>query len=328
MSLPDPIYLGKILLLQSTLHIIPENQIPAFVSRGLSSLPGLKSLSILLQKNYYAENKDVLLMEEDCRKLLYKTLEQKSPGSTENNSHIHRFEEKNQVKCLKIETSKELYGLLFLQITEKKVFQDYIPYVENTSNLIALVIENNLQKKMLTDKKAQLEKTVRERTIQLESTVNHLHSEIAERKKKEESLKTSEQRFLTVLDSIDATVYVADMDTYEILFMNQHMIERFGQDMTGKVCWSVFRAEAGPCMHCTNDRLIDENGNPTGVHVWDDKNPVTGKWYINYDRAIEWMDGRLVRLQIATDVTEFKHMEEKLRQTQKMEHHKVYSRRV
>ncbi len=49
------------------------------------------------------------------------------------------------------------------------------------------------------------------------------------------------------------------------------------------------------------------------------QNPVTGKWYINYDRVIEWTDGRLVKLQIATDITEMKHMEEQLRQMQKME---------
>nr|WP_320189891.1 response regulator [uncultured Desulfobacter sp.] len=43
------------------------------------------------------------------------------------------------------------------------------------------------------------------------------------------------------------------------------------------------------------------------------------KWYVNHDRAIEWTDGRLVRLQIATDITELKEMEKKYQQSQKME---------
>lgn len=52
--------------------------------------------------------------------------------------------------------------------------------------------------------------------------------DITERKKNREALRISHERFLTVLDSIDATIYVADMDTHEILFMNKNMVESFG----------------------------------------------------------------------------------------------------
>ncbi len=150
--------------------------------------------------------------------------------------------------------------------------------------------------------------------------------DLTERKKVENALRESHNRFLTVLDGIDATIYAADMETHEVLFMNKHMIESFGRDMTGDVCWDVFRGESGPCSHCSNDRLVDEKGEPTGVYVWHDRNPITGKWYINYDRAIKWIDGRLVRIQIATDITKLKELEEEklqfeeqLRQAQKME---------
>ncbi|ACN14613.1 two component protein (response regulator/sensory box histidine kinase) [Desulforapulum autotrophicum HRM2] len=143
--------------------------------------------------------------------------------------------------------------------------------------------------------------------------------DLTERKKAEDALKESHKRFLTVLDGIDATICVLDIDTYQILFMNKYMIESFGNDMTGKLCWDIFRGESGPCRHCTNEQLIDAKGEPTGVIVWQDKNPITGKWYVNYDRAIEWTDGRLVKLQIATDITDFKIMEAQLHQAQKME---------
>ena len=39
----------------------------------------------------------------------------------------------------------------------------------------------------------------------------------------ESALRDSHETFLTVLNSIDATIYVADMQTHEILFMNQYM---------------------------------------------------------------------------------------------------------
>ena len=45
--------------------------------------------------------------------------------------------------------------------------------------------------------------------------------DITERKQAEKDLKLAHEKLLTILDSIDSTVYVADMDTYEILFMNK-----------------------------------------------------------------------------------------------------------
>ena len=150
--------------------------------------------------------------------------------------------------------------------------------------------------------------------------------DITERKQAETELRRSHQMFLTVLEGIDATVYVADMHSHEILFMNKHMIDAFGGDFTGRICYEAFRGETAPCGHCTNDRLLDADGRPTGVCVWETKNPITGKWYINHDRAIRWLDGRMVRLQIASDVTIIKEMEqeqnrieEQLKQAQKME---------
>lgn len=148
---------------------------------------------------------------------------------------------------------------------------------------------------------------------------HQLFVDIKQQKQTEKALKMSHKRFITILNSIDATVYVADMDTYEILFMNQNMIDVFGQDFTGKICWQVFRNGTGTCRKCPNDQLVDSDKNPKGLHIWQSKNPVTQKWYLNYDRAIEWIDGRIVKIQIATDITDLKNMEKKLVQARKYE---------
>ncbi|MFO7910623.1 MAG: ATP-binding protein [Desulfotignum sp.] len=153
---------------------------------------------------------------------------------------------------------------------------------------------------------------------EIAQVIEHLR-DISKEKRAEINLKESHERLIAVLNSIDATIYVADMETREIIFMNRHMVESFGKDFTGDICWKAFRNASGPCPHCTNDKLIDENKNPTGVCVWQGHNPITDKFYVNHDRAIQWTDGRIVKLQVATDITDHKKMEEQLRQAQKME---------
>ncbi len=140
------------------------------------------------------------------------------------------------------------------------------------------------------------------------------------------ALVAANERFVTVLDGIDAHVYAAGLKTHEILFMNRKMKEDFGDNLIGKKCYREFRNETAPCSCCTNRRLIDDQGQPGPVVVTETQNPVTGRWYMNHDRAVVWVDGRLVKLQIATDITSLKHTErekrqlqERLQQSQKME---------
>jgi signal transduction histidine kinase len=108
--------------------------------------------------------------------------------------------------------------------------------------------------------------------------------------------------------------------------MNRHMRETFGGDLTGAKCWEAFQDRSGPCETCYSAGIVDERGEATGLLVWEGESPVTGRRYINFDRAIRWIDGRLVRLQIAMDITDLARMQEEklqlekqLRQAQKME---------
>ena len=116
----------------------------------------------------------------------------------------------------------------------------------------------------------------------------------------------------TILDSLDALVYVADMDTYELLFVNAYGRQKWGE-FQGRRCWQILQDEQpGPCGFCSNSRLLDAAGKPSGVHVWEFQNTRNGHWYQCRDQAIEWTDGRIVRLEIATDITDRKRMEQAL----------------
>jgi two-component sensor histidine kinase len=127
------------------------------------------------------------------------------------------------------------------------------------------------------------------------------------------SLEQLHEQLLTILDSLDAAVYVADIETLELLFINKYIRDIFG-DIKGMVCWQTLQSnQTGPCDFCTNDKLLTPDGNPAGLHVWEFQNTLNGKWYQIHDRAIKWVDGSIVRLEIATDITEKKNYEEELK---------------
>jgi PAS domain S-box-containing protein len=135
-----------------------------------------------------------------------------------------------------------------------------------------------------------------------------------ERQQVERALKESQQRFATVLDSMETAIYVADMETYELLFVNKYLHNQFGE-VEGKICWQTLQAEpTGVCDFCTNRYLMTAAGRPTGVYFWEHHDLRRQRWYDIQDHAIPWTDGRLVRLSIATDITDRKQNEVQLRQ--------------
>ena len=158
-----------------------------------------------------------------------------------------------------------------------------------------------------------LEQRVEERTADLQKVVEHFQQQIVERERAERALLDSHERFVKVLEGIDAEVYVADLRTHELLFANRRMKDSFGADsLIGLPCWKVVHGLTGPCEGCTNSKLLDDHGRPAGLLTWEGTNALTGKWYVYNARAITWDRDRLARLQIAVDITDRKRTEEAL----------------
>lgn len=119
-----------------------------------------------------------------------------------------------------------------------------------------------------------------------------------------------------LLDSLDAVVYAADMQTHELLFMNAAARTISGGDV-GDKCWQVMQSgQSGPCAFCSNDKLLDGQGFPAEPYVWEFQNTVDGNWYQCRDQAICWADGRLVRLEVAINITSRIKADEALRESE------------
>ncbi|MBI2839986.1 MAG: PAS domain S-box protein [Acidobacteria bacterium] len=123
-------------------------------------------------------------------------------------------------------------------------------------------------------------------------------------------LRESHERLITVLDSLDALIFVADLETYAILFANRQVRENFG-DVVGHPCWRVMReGQSEPCEDCPGRTTVAEEGQTSGTYGRLRQNPITGRWYEIRGRTIHWAGGGLARLEIAMDLTERKRAEE------------------
>ncbi|WP_187149330.1 hybrid sensor histidine kinase/response regulator [Desulforapulum autotrophicum] len=137
-----------------------------------------------------------------------------------------------------------------------------------------------------------------------------------------EKNETGFARFKDIFDSMEAIVYVSDMQTHELIYANKKLMETFGYDdpqaFEGLKCWQVIQKDqTGPCPFCTNKRLVHPDGNPSEPYEWEFQNTLNNHWYSIVDKAIQWYDKRVVRLETAFDITEKKGHEKLFREFEK-----------
>ena len=126
-------------------------------------------------------------------------------------------------------------------------------------------------------------------------------TDITEPKRIRRELASAQERFTTVLEELDAAVSVYSGMGEQLLFANRYYRGLFGTDARGHRELSVM---TGLVPGQTNAKARE-------VHA-----EATDLWFEVRERTIQWVDGRLVQLQVATDVTQRKRTEEMVRQQQ------------
>jgi PAS domain S-box-containing protein len=135
-------------------------------------------------------------------------------------------------------------------------------------------------------------------------------TDITEPNRIREQLSASHERFTTVLEALDAAVSVAPLGSDELLFANRLYRHWFGARTGGHL---LLAAQAGLAAPAPSDAAHDDvdalAGLPTGpltsakagnaeIFVAD-----LGKWLEVRSRYLNWVDGRLAQMVIATDIT-------------------------
>jgi signal transduction histidine kinase len=134
------------------------------------------------------------------------------------------------------------------------------------------------------------------------------------------------ERFVAVLNGVDSYVHVTDSRDYTILFANKTAKKLFGDTIEGQKCYRVLRQENTPCFFCKIPRLLAGKTENERAATWESFNPLTGKWFLNSERIVDWPDVPAALLTVGTNITELKMAEEekqqlaqRLHQVQKME---------
>jgi PAS domain S-box-containing protein len=131
---------------------------------------------------------------------------------------------------------------------------------------------------------------------------------ITEAKRIRDQLSAAHERFTTVLEGLDAAVSVLSVQQGELLFANRSYRLWFGADAQGHAL--LAGAEAGvPYLAEMDDSVDNFGGLPTQelTEAGSDSREVfielLQKWFEVRARYLQWTDGRLAQMLIATDIT-------------------------
>jgi PAS domain S-box-containing protein len=131
---------------------------------------------------------------------------------------------------------------------------------------------------------------------------------ITEAKRIRDQLSASHERFTTVLEGLDAAVSVLSVQQGELLFANRSFRLWFGADSQGHAL--LAGAEEGiPFLAEVDDSVDNFGGLPTQelTEAGSDSREIyiesLQKWFDVRARYLQWTDGRLAQMLIATDIT-------------------------
>ena len=135
-------------------------------------------------------------------------------------------------------------------------------------------------------------------------------TDITEPNRVRQQLLESQDRFITVLEGMDASVSVAPLGRSDLLFANKMYRQWFGGDTVGHL---QMIAQAGVAVEIPLEEVGDDVDSLAGLPLdqlstsriknFEIFIPELSRWLEVRSRYLTWVDGRLAQMVIATDIT-------------------------
>lgn len=128
---------------------------------------------------------------------------------------------------------------------------------------------------------------------------NDINDIITEKEKLYYKEKESMEILEWMLSEYAGNVYISDMDTYELLYLNKHSCDTLGESnegVLGKKCYEVIQGRTSPCPFCTNPQLVKNE-----TYEWEFYNHKLKRTFMIKNRALDWK-GHNARLELSYDM--------------------------
>ncbi len=307
----DPRTLGKLLLLQTTLHAFSgAEELASFLCRGLDLLPATSHVAVRIQDHVVFSDPD---FEKELQDHQICDLCKDGPDGTEEAHTQFIQKDPDTYFCLPVKSLHDSYGCILFKCTDVHILSSYQPFLENFANTISLTMENRRQERELRDLNQEL---LGAKTL--------LEEQVADRTKKlRESnsfLKESEAKYRDLFEHANDAIFLLDMQR-NFLDANVKATELFGFTKDEFLKMNFFDVIPQEQKERTERefRILEETGSYekfTGRQLTRD-----GRFLdVETSSSLVVKDGHIIGSRdVVRDITERLRMEKKLRQAQKME---------
>lgn len=104
-----------------------------------------------------------------------------------------------------------------------------------------------------------------------------------------------------ILDELDEVVYIVELETYKLLYLNTYGLNLFGYKKFNEVknckCFEVFYNWSSPCPFCNVNRINEKE-----YYQWECENPIINGYFAVKEKLIRW-NGKPSHLVTALDIT-------------------------
>ena len=193
---------------------------------------------------------------------------------------LHFEDENLEINIQEYMDSQKIKDLLFLPILKGEEFFGGVVFENQTDNIIDFQTET-------------LQMLKREMHV-IQSYISNINSK---RKNKEYISK------LEMLDNIDAYVYIVDMNTYELTFVNRKSQKCSTLPQIGEKCYKIARNNETPCEDCPFKEMNKDDAHASAVQEF--YNYIARKWTKNLYSMLDTIENNGKCIIISVDINDY-----------------------